>query len=97
MAADFSSPVEATHIELVQSKKELNACRISYASMKDDPVVFKFNAGVSVVTFDNIKAVLLNSPEGMDYSDTKKGEHDGTAISPLYKLIWPLHVRIRGN
>ena len=21
----------------------------------------------------------------------------GTAISPLYKLIWPLHVRIRGN
>ena len=20
-----------------------------------------------------------------------------TAISPLYKLIWPLHVRIRGN
>ena len=78
---ELEDRLEATHIELVQSKKELNACRISYASMKDDPVVFKFYTGVSVVTFDNIKAVLLNSPEGMDYSGTKKGEHDGRGVA----------------
>ena len=77
---ELEGRLETTHIELVQSKKELNARRISYASMKDDSVVFKFYTGVSVATFDNIKAVLQNSPEGMDYSGTKEGEHDGRGV-----------------
>ena len=78
---ELEDRLEATHIDLAQSKKELNACRISYASMKDDPVVFKFYTGVSVATFDNIKAVLQNAPEGMDYSGTKKGDHDGRGVA----------------
>ena len=70
----------ATEMELARSQKDLHACKISFTTLKDEPVLLKFYTGVSVETFGRVKTVLRKSPEGMDYSGTKKGDHEGKGI-----------------
>ena len=64
---------------------------------KENPVVYKFYKGASVAMFDNIKPVLQNSPEGMDYSGTKKGEHDGGGVARTTRKLLLVLIKLRHN
>ena len=65
---------------LASTQKDLRACRSTFKSMSEDPVLFRFYTGISVVTFARIRAVLQESPQDMDYTGSKKGEHSGRGI-----------------
>lgn len=63
--------------DLLKCQKDLDSCRMSCGHLRRDPTVFKFYTGVSVDTFENVKRIVGDAPESMDYTGKKTGEHDG--------------------
>ena len=83
-------------LDLLASQKDLRVCRITFKSMSEDPVLFRFYTGASVVTFARIRAVFQESPQDMDYTGSKKGEPSGRGTHHGYprKLsLWMIKLR----
>ena len=75
--AELEGRIAALQGEVEKCRKELSACKLSFETLKTDPTVFKFYTGITIETFGKVKTLLGTAPERMDYTGTKKGEHDG--------------------
>lgn len=63
--------------QLQACREELNACKLAFTTLSQDPVAFKFYTGLSVEGFEKVMAIVGEGSERMDYTGRKQGEHEG--------------------